>query len=80
MWYSDLSLRVQKKANLGSITDHIIDGMKQNTEQDWVERAKKGEPAAIAELYRRYWRAARAAAYGVTADFALAEDAASEAF
>jgi len=34
----------------------------------------------VAELYRRYWRAARAAAYGITADFALAEDAASEAF
>ena len=34
----------------------------------------------MAELYRRYWRAARAAAFGVTGDFALAEDAASEAF
>jgi len=58
---------------------HII-GMKQNTEQDWVQRAGQGEPAAIAELFRLYWRAARAAAYGVTGDFALAEDAASEAF
>jgi RNA polymerase sigma factor (sigma-70 family) len=54
--------------------------MEQNSEQDWVQRAKQGEPAAIAELFRLYWRAARAAAYGVTADFALAEDAASEAF
>lgn len=54
--------------------------MKENTEQDWMERAKQGEPAAIAELYRRYWRAARATAYGVTGDFAIAEDAASEAF
>ncbi len=54
--------------------------MKENTEQDWVERAGQGEPAAIAELFRLYWRAARAAAYGVTGDFALAEDAASEAF
>ncbi len=45
-----------------------------------VERAKRAEPAAIAELYRRYWRAARAAAYGVTGDLTLAEDAASEAF
>ena len=54
--------------------------MKENTEQDWVERAKQGEPTAIAELFRLYWRAARAAAYGVTRDFALAEDAASEAF
>ncbi len=50
--------------------------MKENTEKDLVERAKQGEPAAIAELYRRYWRAARATAYGVTGDFAIAEDAA----
>ena len=54
--------------------------MKENTEQDWVKRAKQGDPTAIAELFRLYWRAARAAAYGVTGDFALAEDAASEAF
>jgi len=62
------------------ITGHIIDSMEQETEQDWVQRARQGEPAAIAELFRRYWRAARAAAYGVTGDFALAEDAASDAF
>jgi DNA-directed RNA polymerase specialized sigma24 family protein len=54
--------------------------MSQNTEHDWVERAKRGEPAAIGELYRRYWRAARATAYGVSGNFTLAEDAASEAF
>jgi len=36
--------------------------MKENVEQDWVERAGQGEPAAIAELFRFYWRAARAAA------------------
>jgi len=54
--------------------------MEQNTEQDWVQRATQGEPAAIAELFRLYWRAARAAAYGITGDFALAEDSASEAF
>ena len=34
--------------------------------QNWVEKAKQGEPAAIAELYRCYWRAARATAYGMT--------------
>lgn len=54
--------------------------MTKNAENDWVERAKQGEAEAIAELYGHYWRAARATAYGVTADFALAEDAASEAF
>jgi RNA polymerase sigma factor (sigma-70 family) len=31
-------------------------------------------------LYSRYWRAARAAAFGVTGEFASAEDAAAEAF
>jgi RNA polymerase sigma factor (sigma-70 family) len=54
--------------------------MSPNDEHDWVERARQGDPAAIAELYQRYWRAARAAAYGVTGDLSLAEDAASEAF
>jgi len=54
--------------------------MTEEMEQNWVERAKNGESAAIAELYRRYWRAARAAAFGVTGDFSLAEDAASESF
>jgi len=49
-------------------------------EQKWVERAAQGEPAAIAELYQRYWRAARAAAYSVTGNLSQAEDAASEAF
>jgi RNA polymerase sigma factor (sigma-70 family) len=53
--------------------------MNENTEQEWVERARQGESSAVAELYRCYWRAARAAAYGVTGDFAAAEDAASEA-
>ena len=53
--------------------------MKENKEQDWVESAQQGESAAIAELYRRYWRAARATAYGVTGDLGLAEDATSEA-
>ena len=54
--------------------------MDEKTQQDFVERAKSGEPTAIAELYKRYWRAARAAAFGVTAEINLAEDAASEAF
>jgi RNA polymerase sigma-70 factor (ECF subfamily) len=54
--------------------------MEQNAEQNLVRRAKQGDAAAVAELFRLYWRAARAAAYGVTGYFALAEDAASEAF
>jgi DNA-directed RNA polymerase specialized sigma24 family protein len=51
--------------------------MEQNTKQNLVQRAKQGEAGAVAELFQLYWRAARAAAYGVTGDFALAEDAAS---
>ena len=58
----------------------LINNMKENFEQDCIERAKNREPKAIAELFKRYWRAARAAAYGITADLNLAEDAASEAF
>ncbi|MHC4582641.1 MAG: RNA polymerase sigma factor, partial [Planctomycetota bacterium] len=53
--------------------------MAEDTEQNCIERARRGKPTAIAQLYRHYWRAARATAYGVTADFASAEDAASEA-
>jgi RNA polymerase sigma-70 factor (ECF subfamily) len=45
-----------------------------------VERAQQGDRAAIGELFSRYWRAARAAAFGVTGAFSSAEDAAAEAF
>lgn len=54
--------------------------MEECTEPEWVERAARGESAAVAELYQRYWRAARAAAYGVTGNLSQAEDAASAAF
>lgn len=53
--------------------------MENQTDAQLVERARQGEHAALAELFRRYWRAARAAAYTVLADLNLAEDAASEA-
>jgi RNA polymerase sigma factor (sigma-70 family) len=45
-----------------------------------VLAAQAGEGGAAAELYTRFWRAARASAYGVLGDFASAEDAAAEAF
>jgi RNA polymerase sigma-70 factor (ECF subfamily) len=54
--------------------------MDDNNRQNCVEQAKRGDAKAIAELYQYYWRAARATAYGVTADINMAEDAASEAF
>jgi len=57
-----------------------MSSMEEKSEQDWIKQAGRGEPAAIAELFSRYWRAARATAYGVTGDLTLAEDAAAEAF
>ena len=51
-----------------------------DTDRELVERARSGEGAAIAELFSRYWRAARAAAFGVTGELASAEDAAAEGF
>ncbi len=57
-----------------------IDRMKNNTESDWIQRAKEGESAALAELFNHYWRAVRAAAYGITGDIIQAEDVASDAF
>jgi RNA polymerase sigma-70 factor, ECF subfamily len=50
------------------------------TDEVLVERARGGDGAAIGELFSRYWRAARAAAFGVTGDVAAAEDAAADAF
>jgi RNA polymerase sigma-70 factor (ECF subfamily) len=51
-----------------------------STDRELVERARTGDGAAIAELFSRYWRAARAAAFGVTGELASAEDAAAEGF
>ena len=49
-------------------------------DRELVDRARRGDGAAIGELFSRYWRAARAAAFGVTGEFASAEDAAADAF
>src|SRR5262245_23719398 len=54
--------------------------MRELTDQELVERGRRGDCAAIGELFSRYWRAARAAAFGVTGEFAAAEDAAAEGF
>ncbi|HET8549162.1 MAG TPA: sigma-70 family RNA polymerase sigma factor [Bryobacteraceae bacterium] len=50
------------------------------SDRELVTRAQRGDKTAIAELFSRYWRAARAAAFGVTGEFASAEDAAADAF
>jgi RNA polymerase sigma factor (sigma-70 family) len=49
-------------------------------DRELVERARQGDGAAVGDLFSRYWRAARAAAFGVTGEFASAEDAAAEGF
>jgi RNA polymerase sigma factor (sigma-70 family) len=50
------------------------------TERELVLRARSGDSEAIADLYTRYWRAARATAYAIVRDVATAEDVAGEAF
>jgi RNA polymerase sigma factor (sigma-70 family) len=47
---------------------------------DLIRRAQSGDPAAIGELFTRYWRAARAAAFSATGNWPASEDAASNAF
>jgi RNA polymerase sigma factor (sigma-70 family) len=54
--------------------------MSDRADGELVELAQRGDGAAIGELFSRYWRAARAAAFGVTGELASAEDAAAEAF
>jgi len=56
-----------------------MSNMENQTDAQLVERAKQGEHPALSELFRRYWRATRGAAYAVLGDLNLAEDAASEA-
>ncbi|MCC6858850.1 MAG: sigma-70 family RNA polymerase sigma factor [Bryobacterales bacterium] len=48
-------------------------------DRELVEQARGGDGAATGELFTRYWRAARAAAFAITGEFASAEDAAAEA-
>jgi RNA polymerase sigma factor (sigma-70 family) len=54
--------------------------MSEHTDRELVELARRGDAAGISQLFSRYWRAARAAAFGVTGELASAEDAAAEAF
>lgn len=52
----------------------------QRADQELIERVQAGDARAVGELFTRYWRCARAAAYGVTRNWPAAEDAASEGF
>jgi RNA polymerase sigma factor (sigma-70 family) len=59
-----------------------MDGNSESTssERELVLRARSGDSQAVADLYTRFWRAARAAAYAIVRDVSTAEDAAGEAF
>ena len=50
------------------------------SDRDLVLRARDGDRQAVAELFTRFWRAARASAYRVVGNVCGAEDAAAEAF
>lgn len=54
--------------------------MSEHADRELIELARRGDAAGVGELFSRYWRAARAAAFGVTGELASAEDAAAEAF
>ena len=53
--------------------------MTDQMDEQLIQRARQGEAQALAELFRQYWPASRAAAYGVVGELNLAEDVASEA-
>jgi RNA polymerase sigma factor (sigma-70 family) len=54
--------------------------MHERGDRDLVLAAQRGDSVALGELFARYWRAVRAAAYGATGEIASAEDAAGDAF
>jgi RNA polymerase sigma factor (sigma-70 family) len=54
--------------------------MSESADRTLVQGAQRGDAAAIGALFSRYWRLARGAAFGVTKEFASAEDAAAEGF
>ena len=53
--------------------------MRRAPDPELIALARKGSPEAAAILFDRYWPTAWAAAYAVTADRALADDAAQDA-
>lgn len=54
--------------------------MKETADDELVRRVQNGDREAIGLLFARYWRAARASAFGVIGDWSAAEDAASRGF
>ena len=80
MWRCGVAHFFVDSVNKSPNVAHILHDMREYADRDLVERSTRGDGAAIGELFSRYWRAARGAAFGVTGDFASAEDAAAEAF
>lgn len=70
----------QNSANKRHRCAHLLYEMSDHEDRELVELARRGDAAGVGELFSRYWRAARAAAFGVTGELASAEDAAAEAF
>ena len=50
------------------------------SERALIQAARRGDPGAVEDLYRRHWKQAYRAAYLVTRDAHAAEDIAQEAF
>ncbi|MDX6537170.1 MAG: hypothetical protein QOD37_1511 [Gaiellales bacterium] len=50
------------------------------SERALIQAARRGDPGAVEDLYRRHWRPAYRAAFLVTRDAHAAEDIAQEAF
>ena len=60
--------------------DTLTQYMRERADRELVAEAQQGNRDALGELFSRYWRAARSAAFGVTGDIPSTEDAAAEAF
>ncbi len=57
----------------------MVSDMTEQTDAQLVQQARQGDSQALAQLFQRYWPAARATAYGVLGQLHLVEDAAAEA-
>ena len=54
--------------------------MREPTDRDLVQRARRGDREAAAALFRRYWRDAWRAAFAITGRRSLADDVAADGF
>jgi RNA polymerase sigma-70 factor (ECF subfamily) len=85
MRVTDLPGGVARRDDMG--VSHAADGTAAlasegpvRSERALIQAARRGDPGAIEDLYRRHWKPAYRAAYLVTRDAHAAEDIAQEAF